>query len=104
MYLAHHTGYISALLMLVLFLTYIWIYESCSSFNWPKRLSLLERKIAEICLASKRHTLIDIGRTIWIARIKALQIFDNLYPAIMLALKAVNVNKAGTYKGETYIK
>ena len=41
-------------------------------FNWSKRLSLLERKIAEICPASKRHTLIDVCRTRWIARIEAL--------------------------------
>ena len=73
-------------------------------FNWPKRLSLLERKIAEICPASKRHTLIDVCRARWIARIEALQVFEILYPAIMLALKAVDDNEDGTWKGETCIE
>ena len=72
-------------------------------FNWPKGLSLLERKIAEICSASKRHTLIDVCRR-WIARIEALQVFENLYPAIMLVLKALDDNEDGTWKGETCIE
>ena len=73
-------------------------------FDWLKRLALLGRKIAEICPASKRHTLIDVCRTRWIAKIEALQVFENLYPAIMLALKAVDDNEDCTWKEKHALK
>ena len=62
-------------------------------FNWSKRLSLFEGKIFAVYNEVSRHQLIDVYRTRWIARIDALEVYESLYRAIILALEEVKDNK-----------
>ena len=72
-------------------------------FNWPKRLSLLEGKISAVYNQVSRHQLIDVCRTRWIARIDALEVFESLYRAIILALEEVKDNKGSSWNRESCV-
>ena len=72
-------------------------------FNWPKRLSLLEGKISAVYNQVSRHQLIDVCRTRWIARINALEVFESLYRAIILALEEVKDNKDSSWNRESCV-
>ena len=70
-------------------------------FNWPKRLSLLQEKILQVCPEVNRRKLIDICKTRWIARIDALEVFETIFQAIVLALEEVKNNTNGTWNSDS---
>ena len=72
-------------------------------FNWPKRLSLFEGKISAVYNQVSRHQLIDVCRTRWIARIDALEVFESLYRAIILALEEVKDNEDSSWNRESCV-
>ena len=59
--------------------------------NSPKRFQLLQRKIREI--PSARHSrLIDVCRTRWLARIDGLDVFAEVFVAIVRSLEIIKLN------------
>ena len=70
-------------------------------FNWPKRLSVLQEKISQVCLEATHWRRIDICETRWIARIDALEVFETIFHAIVLALREVKNNTNGTWKSDS---
>ena len=70
--------------------------RSVSNFfnDSPKRNLVLKEKINEIVPTARRKKLLNVCRTIWIARIDGLTIFKNCYVAILAALEAINNDRS----------
>ena len=62
--------------------------------NSENRLKVLEKNINEHCEQSVRKKLLDVCRTRWCARIDAMILFEELFPAIINALEELANGKS----------
>ena len=67
----------------------------------PKRSAVLKDKIKSLLPEAAHSRLIDVCRTRWIARIDGMEIFIELFPAIVSALEAVKDNADGSWNGDS---
>ena len=65
----------------------------------PKRADYLKTNIVQIFPKDKHTKLIDLCRTRWIERLVALDRFQELYEAIMIALENIYKNIGGGESG-----
>lgn len=62
--------------------------EVTRSFEYsPKKEALLVQKVKDVCPESRRHKLLDVCKTHWILRIDGLEVFLELYEAIVATLE-----------------
>ena len=69
--------------------------------NSPKRFSHLEGKIKELSPTARHTHLIDVCRTRWLARIDGLDIFNEIFMAIVLCLEAMSFNENSSWNADT---
>ncbi|XP_065064865.1 52 kDa repressor of the inhibitor of the protein kinase-like [Rhopilema esculentum] len=67
----------------------------------PKRYVLLCDKIKSLFPQSRHNHLIDVCRTRWVARIDGLEVFVELFQAIVAALAEVKDNLEGTWSSDS---
>ncbi len=67
----------------------------------PKRFDLLTSKIKEIHPSASHTRLIDVCRTRWIARIDGLEIFVEVFKAIVESLRIIKDNVEGTWNSDS---
>ena len=67
----------------------------------PKRFSILEAKIQDLVPGARHSHLIDVCRTRWIARIDGLDVFVELFEAIVSALGSVSLNEDRSWSSES---
>ena len=60
------------------------LLEICIFFKYSaKRQGLLEENITQLCVEPSKMKLVNLCKTIWVARHDALRVFIELYQAIL---------------------
>ena len=67
----------------------------------PKRNSVLHDQIKSLLPEASHSRLIDVCRTRWIARVDGMEVFIELFPAIVSSLEAVKDNADGSWNGDS---
>ena len=67
----------------------------------PKRFQLLTQMIQEILPTARHERLIDVCRTRWLARIDGLDVFIELFEAIVICLEKVKDNYENTWSSNS---
>ena len=79
--------------------------ELCIFFKYsPKRQAALVAAIQEMCPDSTRMKLVDLCKTLWIARHGALDVFSQLYPAVVDTLSEISEARCATWNHESSSK
>ena len=70
----------------------------------PKRQEHLEKVIKENFPEVTRKTLLDVCRTRWLERINGVDLFEDLFLAILMTLEEIFFNLEGKYNKDTSVK
>ena len=78
------------------------IGEVTRSFEYsPKKEALLVQKVKDVCPESRRHKLLDVCKTRWIQRIDGLEVFLELYEAIVATLETIKANADRSWNADS---
>ena len=81
------------------------IGEVTRSFEYsPKKEALLVQKVKDVCPESRRHKLLDVCKTRWIQRIDGLEVFLELYEAIVTMLETIKANADRSWNADSMKK
>ena len=76
--------------------------EVTRSFEYsPKKEALLVQKLKDVCPESRRHKLLDVCKTRWIQRIDGLEVFLELYEAIVAMLETIKANADRSWNADS---
>ena len=76
--------------------------EVTRSFEYsPKKEALLVQKVKDVCAESRRHKLLDVCKTRWIQRIDGLEVFLELYEAIVATLETIKANADRSWNADS---
>ena len=79
--------------------------EVTRSFEYsPKKEALLVQKLKDVCPESRRHKLLDVCKTRWIQRIDGLEVFLELYEAIVAMLETIKANADRSWNADSMKK
>ena len=79
--------------------------EVTRSFEYsPKKEALLVQKVKDVCPESCRHKLLDVCKTRWIQRIDGLEVFLELYEAIVAMLETIKANADRSWNADSMKK
>ena len=78
------------------------VEEITRSFEYsPKKEALLVQKVKDICPESRRHKLLDVCKTWWIHRIDGLEVFLEIYEAIIATLETIKTNAEKSWNADS---
>jgi len=78
------------------------IGEVTRSFEYsPKKEALLVQKVKDICPESRHHKLLDVCKTHWIQGIDSLEVFLELYEAIIATLETIKANAERSWNADS---
>ena len=81
------------------------IGEVTRSFEYsPKKEALLVQKVKDVYPESRRHKLLDVCKTRWIQRIDGLEVFLELYEAIVAILETIKENADRSWNADSMMK
>ena len=69
--------------------------------NSPKRFDLITKKIKESNPRVSHTKLTDVCRTCWLARIDGLEIFIELFVAVVKSLEVIKDNAGGSWNADS---
>ena len=76
--------------------------EVTRSFEYsPKKEALLVQKVKDVCPESRRHKLLDVCKSRWIQRIDGLEVFLELYEAIVATLETIKANAERSWNADS---
>ncbi|XP_068704634.1 52 kDa repressor of the inhibitor of the protein kinase-like [Montipora foliosa] len=76
--------------------------EVTRSFEYtPKKEALLVQIVKDVCPESRRHKLLDVCKTLWIQRIDGLEVFLELYEAIVATLETIKANADRSWNADS---
>ena len=74
-------------------------------FNFsPKRLELLVKTIEEMLSTANHKRLVNVCKTRWVARIDSLDVFIEVFTAIIRCFEIIKANVHGTWNPESVKK
>ena len=77
--------------------------EVTRSFEYsPKKEALPVQKVTDICPESRHHKLLDVYKARWIQHIDGLEVFLELYEAIVATLETIKANADSTKKAVSH--
>jgi len=78
------------------------IGEVTRSFEYsPKKEALLVQKVKDTCPESRHHKLLDVCKTRWIQGIDGLEVFLELYEAIIATLETIKANAERSWNADS---
>jgi len=78
------------------------IGEVNRSFEYSlKKEALLVQKVTDICPKSRHHKLLDVRKTRWIQCIDGLEVFLELYEAIVATLETIKANAERSWNADS---
>ena len=76
--------------------------EVTRSFGYsPKKEALLVQKVKDVCPESHCHKLLGVCKNRWIQRIDGLEVFMELYKAIVAMLEAIKANADRSWNADS---
>ena len=76
--------------------------EVTRSFEYsPKKEALLVQKLKDVCPESHRHKLLNVCKTHWIQHIDGLEVFLELYEAIVAMLETIKANADRSWNADS---